>query len=164
MAKQNYCPELRADILEGLIAGAKASELKEKHGLTGAQYYLQICKGSRPKRGRRVNVEKHVAKYLESQGRSPLEIKGETLRKRVAEILAVDPNGDNTPNPDCRATVPLNGETGEDLQMFSILASRLLRTQDVPDDVYRAIETAQHKVWQWVGERKAAYERKHGGK
>lgn len=158
MAKKNYCPELRADILEGLIAGKKASELKEKHGLTGAQYYLHICKGSRPKRGRRVNVERHVAKYLESQGRCPLEIQGETLRKRVAEIMDVDVNGDDAPNPDCRATVPLNAEIGEDLQMFSILASRLLRTQDVPEDVYLAVEKAQHKIWLWQEKRK------HGGK
>lgn len=139
--------DLRTEILEALIAGERACDIQKKHGLTNVQYYQQIRAGKRTKS--KINVAKHIAKYLDEQGRDPIEIQSKKLRHNVAEIMGVRLNGDDEPNPDNRPSNPLTDEIQEDLQMFSILASRLLRTEDIPEEVYKAVDTAQTRIWQW---------------
>ena len=145
---KKYCPKTRVDILERLIDGERACDIQRALGLTSSDYYLQIRKGRRGKT--KVNVARHIAKHLAATNRSPVEIRGKTLRHMVSQIMEIPADGDDSPNPDDRASVPANGETLEDLQMLSILCSRLLRTQNVPDDVYQAIDTAQTEAWKWA--------------
>ena len=137
--------DLRTEILEALIAGERACDIQEAHNLTNVQYYQLIRNGKKGK----VNVPKHLAAYLNEQGRDPIEIQSKSLRHNVAEIMGVRLNGDDEPNPDNRPSNPLTDEIQEDLQMFSILASRLLRTEDIPEEVYKAVDTAQTRIWQW---------------
>lgn len=137
--------DLRTEILEALIVGERACDIQEAHNLTNVQYYQLIRNGKKGK----VNVAKHLAAYLNEQGRDPIEIQSKSLRHNVAEIMGVRLNGDDEPNPDNRPSNPLTDEIQEDLQMFSILASRLLRTEDIPEEVYKAVDTAQTRIWQW---------------